>query len=888
MKVKRAACFRKSAVHQMLAVLLGFVLLAAAGVFAFLKFYGSYIDRTLYTERLNQMQEVTSQFFSGLEDVIDNQWHEARVQCNYLLDEQPRTQEELLRFLRAQDRMHNLGGSDIRLLVIDSEGRYYNQNGAQGMLAEMNSLLSEPEKISFVSNAMTADETRMVFLYRLAEPVVMREEDEEYRLIYCGISRRMTELNPYFRCTAYEGNNSVYVLDEQGMRLFSSNGKNLLPGYGTYSAMEQMDYLHGSSFKRAKERLEREGAAYSNAVLGGEEYYYALYSMQSAAWTLLFLVPSSCVATNTVSLLNMTMRLVLLFAAAFAIAAVLTIYIILRYKQGQALRAERRNSEQLAQMNEELSRAVHSAEAALMAADAANRAKSDFLANMSHDIRTPMNAIVGIAELMGHEEGTTAKQRDYIKKVQNSSRHLLSLINDILDMSKIESNEVKLSAEPVGLAEQIAQVDSIIRAQANERAHTFRIVTHGIEHEYLLCDGVRLRQVLLNLLSNAVKYTPNGGVITLDCTELLCRTPGYAKFSFVVTDNGCGMPENFIQHIFEPFTRAESSLTNKVQGTGLGMAITKNIVELMNGEISVKSALGKGSRFEVVLTLQINESMRCEFGAKCLLLVSADETLTNNVRVYLKGSGARFLAAPAAEQAFELLAGEAADVVLLDGSLCGENMAGTAARLRALAHNAVQIFCVDYLRGDSLLGPAAQNGVDGFISRPFFCSNLCAAVERACSKTVSNARSASALKGKRFLCAEDNQLNAEILESILALYGAECTIYPDGAALVRAFADVRPGRYDAILMDVQMPKMNGLEAARAIRSGENPLGKTIPIVAMTANAFSEDVRRSLDAGMDAHISKPIDVAQLEKTIRGLLVPASEKRSPERGTSEEKQ
>ena len=167
MKVKRAACFRKSAVHQMLAVLLGFVLLAAAGVFAFLKFYGSYIDRTLYTERLNQMQEVTSQFFSGLEDVIDNQWHEARVQCNYLLDEQPRTQEELLRFLRAQDRMHDLGGSDIRLLVIDSEGRYYNQNGAQGMLAEMNSLLSEPEKISFVSNAMTADETRMVFLQRL-------------------------------------------------------------------------------------------------------------------------------------------------------------------------------------------------------------------------------------------------------------------------------------------------------------------------------------------------------------------------------------------------------------------------------------------------------------------------------------------------------------------------------------------------------------------------------------------------------------------------------------------------------------------------------------------------------------------------------------------------
>ena len=390
--------------------------------------------------------------------------------------------------------------------------------------------------------------------------------------------------------------------------------------------------------------------------------------------------------------------------------------------------------------------------AALEIAEKASKAKTDFLSNMSHDIRTPMNAIIGITTLMKNELHQPEKLAEHLGKLETSGQLLLGIINDILDMSRIESGKTTLNVEKMNLTQQISQLDSVIRQQAGQRRQTFTVETH-VQHENVLGDSNRLKQVLMNILSNAVKYTPNGGHIRLEIDELT-HTEHYTKYRFVVQDDGIGMSEEFQKTLFEPFTREEKSGTNKVQGTGLGMAITKSIVDLMGGTIHVESTTGKGTRFEVVLEFPID--------------AEADTVQETQV--------------PPEEE-----------------------------------------------------------------------------------------ETASPLSGMKFLCAEDNAINAEILEMLLEANGACCTICANGQEIVDAFASVKPGDYDMILMDVQMPVMDGLEATRRIRSSENPLGRTIPILAMTANAFLEDMQKSKDAGMDEHLSKPVDISALEQTVKRFRV-----------------
>ena len=496
----------------------------------------------------------------------------------------------------------------------------------------------------------------------------------------------------------------------------------------------------------------------------------------------------------------------------------------------------------------------------------ADEAKTSFLNNMSHDIRTPMNAIVGITNLMEYEEGISDKMQNYIQKIQVSSQHLLGLINDILDMSRIESNDVTLNIEAVNLADQIGQIDSIIRAQTNEHQQTFKIHVHEIVHEHLICDGVRLRQIFLNLLSNAVKYTPNGGKIILDIAEVPCDRKDHAKFIYRVTDNGYGMTPEFLEHIFEPFTRAENSVTNKVQGTGLGMTITKNIVDLMDGEIRVESQIGQGSSFEVTIELKINDKIDQRVGLDKVLLIADDNVLKNNVRAALSESEVQLSCVDTKEEALHWLTKEKVEAILVFDSLKEPDAHEMVDMLRKAAKEDVLIFGINSVSEDHMQKMIIDSGVDGIVQRPFFSSNLARAVERIRTNPVQEVENDTILRGMRFLCAEDNELNAEILQEILNMYGATCTICADGSEIVEKFKKVKDGEYDAILMDVQMPKMNGLEATRAIRDSENPLGKTIPIIAMTANAFSEDVQHCIGSGMDAHIPKPIDISVLEKTL----------------------
>ena len=623
----------------------------------------------------------------------------------------------------------------------------------------MNYLESAPERVSYISSSLTKDDSRMVFLEQLSTPITLQSGEKEITLRYFGISQSMTQLNDYFRCDAYENNNSVYVLDNDGFKLFNANDTELLKGHNVYTVLSQMSYLHGSSFAGAKERLARTGSCYSNAVLDGTEYFYALKQMENAQWTLAFLVPAEYVAVNTQKLVNIVMVIIIVIAMVFSVITVFVGWFLLRQKQQQELRAEKEANlrlEQynihLTQVNDELRQAQDAAAEALQSAERASKAKTDFLSNMSHDIRTPMNAIIGITTLMKNELHQPEKLAEHLGKLETSGQLLLGIINNILDMSRIESGKTTLNVEKMNLPQQISQLDSIIRQQAGQRRQTFTVNTH-LQHENVLADPNRLNQVLMNILSNAVKYTPKGGHIRLEVEELP-RNEHFARYRFVVQDDGIGMSEEFQKTLFDPFTREEKSGTNKVQGTGLGMAITKSIVDLMGGSISVESAPGRGTRFEVVLEFPID--------------TESDH----------------------------------------------------AQKVQALPEEAEET---------------------------------------------------SPLSGMKFLCAEDNAINAEILEMLLESKGASCTVCSNGQEIVDAFASVKPGEYDMILMDVQMPVMDGLEATRRIRNGENPLGRIIPILAMTANAFLEDMQKSKEAGMDEHLSKPVDIAALEQTVKRFRV-----------------
>ena len=858
---------------QLLLVFVISLLVIAATACTFLKFYGNYISEVLYNERLSQMREVTMQLFAGLEDVVENQWETVEIQCNYLTHANPQTEEEMTAFLQERLRLDRLENTNANLIVIDNLGRYYTQDGLQGALDEMGYLLDNPKRVSFITNQMTTADTRMVFLKRLDTPLSMQVGEKTVTIQYYGLSKNMDTLTPYFDCSAYNGKSSVYVVDDAGTKMFRSSNADIIKGHNVYSVLENMEYLHKNSFQYTKRILETKHQAYSNAILDDTEYYYALYQMDHAEWTILFLVPSTAVATNTVKLINTTIELILGFAIAFVILCGIMVFVLLRIKQRQEIAAERAVSQKLAEINEVLDHKNAELSEAVQLAEQANKAKSDFLSNMSHDIRTPMNAIVGITNLMANEPDLSDKLNTYIHKVQLSSRHLLSLINDVLDMSKIESSGVALNNEPVSLAEQIWLVDSVIRSQTNQKRQSFYIYMHEIVHEYLITDGTRLRQLFLNLLSNATKYTPYDGKVTLDMAELPSNTPGYANFTITVTDTGYGMDAAFLEHIFEPFTRAENSTTNKVQGTGLGMAITKSIVDLMGGTISVTSEVNKGSCFEITLSLQIDTEVSHDIGMDTVLVLSDNEFLVRNIRASLQETNATLLFAETEEDALSLLRTESIDLILFGENVYTPALAEEIRHLRAATTDIALIFCVDYVQTEEIQKILAQSGADAVVSRPFFLANLLRSIDHLYHTDEQEETSGgSVLKGLRFLAAEDNTLNAEILEALLEMHGASCDIYPDGEQLVEAFHDVKPGEYAAILMDVQMPNMNGLDATVAIRSGKNPLGQNIPIIAMTANAFAEDIRDCLAAGMDAHISKPLDLATLERTMRKFVTP----------------
>ena len=568
-----------------------------------------------------------------------------------------------------------------------------------------------------------------------------------------------SKLDSMLSVKSYNGNAYLFMLDNDGNITYTNQKEDKF--FRNYFLLKHLKGDQAITEEEADSLQKKlDGREQGVELLGSDKPYYLGYCPIENNNTMLICIVEKSVVDNVLKDYQKTIGFTTLLMAGFILLLFAGLFysISRRRLADQKAEYEKRNNEiqiqalrEMQVANKKLKKAKDIATEALQTAENANKAKTDFLSNMSHDIRTPMNAIIGMTSLIRHDAGNKAKVIEYVDKIDISSQHLLGIINDILDMSKIEAGKTVFKYTDFSMPDLIEELNTIFQPQIAERNQTLMVIKENIRHEWVNGDQVHLMQIFSNLLSNAVKYTQEGGKIQFLVEECETKSSVYAKYRFLVSDNGMGMSADFKETIFDPFTRAEGSVTNKIQGTGLGMAITRNLVEAMGGTIDVESELGQGSCFEVLIDLRIAE-------------------------------------------------------------------------------------------------------------------------DRSVSSTVQeekNEQNDNIFQGMRFLCAEDNELNAEILTELLKIEGAECTICENGEEILKTFEKSAPGDYDMILMDVQMPVMNGYEATKAIRRSSHELAKKIPIIAMTANAFSEDIQHSLAAGMNAHVSKPVEMRVLEKTIRSI-------------------
>ncbi len=673
----------------------------------------------------------------------------------------------------------------------------------------------------------------------------------------------------------YNNDGMLYLMDAANNHRFVLKPK----GLGERNA----GHLNLEDFYRAnkilEERIQREVATiidqgenimFYHDIRGKNSLIY-MWSVNDGSIYLVGHVPIDAIQQE-----GKTVNQNILLVVAVMLAAFFICCILYYFSQRQQFRLRREREREREIHNRQLAEA-------LQAAQIASNSKTMFLSNMSHDIRTPMNAILGFTTLLAKDADNPVKVREYTSKIMASGQHLLSLINDVLDVSKIESGKVVLTIGEFTLNNLVSSIDTIIRPMAREKNQDFQVTVTGINHEYLVGDETRINQILINLLSNAVKYTPAEGHIWFRIIGLPQRSSQFEHIRIEVEDDGYGMTEEYLKTIFDPFTRAENSTTNKVQGTGLGMAITKNIVELMGGTIEVFSEIQKGSLFRVELELRIPDGQTDqEFwrnsGISRILAVDDNKEICNSIQVLMKDTGVIVDTAFGGQDAISQMkeawkAENPYHMVLLDWKMPDMDGVATAKRIREEISKQVPILFLTAYDGCEVKEEALLLGNANLLAKPFFVSAFKEKIlemqveQRGGAGASSGQQEEDIIKGLHFLVAEDNEINGEILRELLDFEEAGCEIVENGQLAVERFAQAKEGEFDAILMDVQMPVMNGYEATKAIRALKRKDAGEIPIIAMTANAFAEDVRDALEAGMNVHLAKPIDIELLKKTVK---------------------
>ena len=510
-------------------------------------------------------------------------------------------------------------------------------------------------------------------------------------------------------------------------------------------------------------------------------------------------------------------------------------------------------------------------------AESANKAKTDFLSTMSHDIRTPMNAIIGLTTIAEKNLGDVESTEESLRKISLASNHLLTLINDILDISKVESGKLKLSPLTFSIVETVENLVNISQPMIKEKNLEFSFHINQMEKEYLYTDQLRLNQVYINILSNAIKYTEPGGRISVDLFEEKSPTPGCIRLIYVVADTGIGMSKEFIETMYQPFSRQVDSRVNSIQGTGLGLAITKQMVELMGGSIECQSEQGEGTTFTVVLDIPVADRQRedMKLDPVDVLIVDDDEVMLETSADTLESLGASVEQAQSGTEALDMIekkhiSGKDYDVVIVDWKMPEIDGLETINRIRSEIDTNIPVLLISAYDWSDIEDKAKEAGAIGFVSKPLFRSTLYDKINSLIgkeSKSVEPEDDYSDLQGMNILVAEDNDINWEIISAMLSMFGINTTRAENGRVCVDMISEAEKGSYELIFMDVQMPEMNGLDATRTIRKLEDSWASSIPIVAMTADAFSENVTECLNAGMNGHIAKPVDIKLVIKEIR---------------------
>ena len=548
-----------------------------------------------------------------------------------------------------------------------------------------------------------------------------------------------------------------------------------------------------------------------------------------------------------------------------------------RHKLVDALEREREQKIKLSESREAL-------QEALSAAEDANKAKTAFLSNMSHEIRTPMNTIIGLDNIALNEPGISESTKDHLEKIGTSAHHLLGIINDILDMSRIESGRMVIKSEEFSFARCLEQVNTIIIGQCKEKGLEYDCRVVGKVDDYYIGDDMKLRQVMINILGNAVKFTPEGGKVTFTVEET-ARFDSQSTLRMSFQDTGIGMSKDFLPKVFDAFSQEDSSSTNKYGSTGLGMPITKSLVELMNGQIEVQSEKGVGTTFTVTLTLRIsNREPAGEFAEvlhpneMCVLVIDDDPIACEHAAVVLGQIGVTCETASSGVEGLEMVKlrharREAYNLILVDWKMPEMDGLETTRQIRSAVGNDTPIIILTSYSWEDIADKAKTAGVDTFVAKPLFAGSVLDEFRKAFAKKNSSLiQETTDLKGCHVLLAEDVSVNAEIMMMVLAMREMKADLAENGWIAVQKFAESDPGYYDAILMDMRMPEMDGLEATKTIRAMEREDSKTIPIIALTANAFDEDVQRSMQAGLNAHLSKPVEPDVLFRTLESLIKP----------------
>ena len=535
-----------------------------------------------------------------------------------------------------------------------------------------------------------------------------------------------------------------------------------------------------------------------------------------------------------------------------------------------------------AEMREQMSQS-HALSDALTAAKEASKAKTAFLSSMSHEIRTPMNAIIGLDSIALNDPDISVQTREYLEKIGVSAHHLLSLINDILDMSRIESGKLTLKNEEFSFSKMLGQINTMFSSQCADKGLQYNCHIEGAVDDYYIGDIMKLKQVLINILGNAVKFTPEGGDVELT-VKRAAQFDGKSTLRFMIEDTGIGMSKDYLPHIFDSFSQEDSSSTNQYGSSGLGLAITKSIVEMMNGNIEVKSEKGKGTLFTVSVTLMDSERSHdskdeplIDPSAMSVLVVDDDPVACEHAKLVLEKIGIACEIASSGADAIEMVQlrharSDPYNLILVDLKMPDMDGIETTREIRKIVGHETAIIIITAYRWDDVLEDAVKAGVDSFIAKPLFAANIIEEFRAALRKKqlAKAQKPPTDLRGRHVLLAEDVEINAEILTMVLAMREITCDHVENGRAAVDRFIASEPGFYDAILMDIRMPEMDGLEATTIIRDLDRPDARTIPIIALTANAFDEDVQRSLQAGMNAHLSKPIDNDALFAALEDLI------------------